>query len=242
MHRIFLFCCIIITACNSRTSTPAINVFTGDSGYLTKREVLPFAVANDLFDSATLSQIKLDIADTTIMAKYYAMEKFGHYLVCMDNVHHPGVPFYLFEVMPNGTIRNKQAYHHQNYCNCWDERIGLGRLDDYYYVRICGTGSNFKASKLYVFKKLLPQESLHAIPEYAEEGIPDAAPYTRYVRGKFEVEHDLDEIIGTYEVVRKTPDTYFALREDSFEIYYQQKGEDWIATDTTAIMKYWMFY
>ncbi|WP_343671729.1 hypothetical protein [Chitinophaga sp.] len=177
-HRIILFCCLLFTACNPRPSTASLDPFTGDSGYITLEQLFPYVLQNKIIDTTASEGRWRDIPARDTFGKYYRYK--DGYIACVVNVNPPFESLVLFQTNANGQVENIQPYYHGNYCNCWNGSFGFGKIKDYFFVRICGTGTAFTSSTLHIFRELGKQSEGQGIYEYLWRGsMTEADDYRR---------------------------------------------------------------
>ncbi|MBC9909244.1 hypothetical protein [Chitinophaga varians] len=160
--RCALFCwLLLLMACNGHSRTNSA-LFPYDSGYLRKREVLPFLAVNHLTDSS--AEIWRDYDNTDILGKYYRLPA-GNVIACLKEVGADS--HWLLEINSYDSVLRKERYFHGMYPACWDGFDGFTKTGDCYFLKICGTGSGFSSSNVYVFRHVTAQDSLHHILEAA---------------------------------------------------------------------------
>lgn len=156
-----LFGCYRQKPINANTTTPVLQL-TGDSGYIKNIDAYTFMLATNLTDT-TNQYAKENAYDTA--GKYYLSKENGHYFVCFNNYQQKYTfeTLVLAELNKDGKLIKAEDYFHGNYCNCWLE-FEFHKYGDYLGVITCGTGSAYSASYLYLFKEIMPQDSVTSIP------------------------------------------------------------------------------
>jgi hypothetical protein len=140
---------------------------SGDSGFITKKIGLPFLIANELTDTAESFWDQINDGDT--IAKYYRDQETQHFVYCSFDLSrkYSFTTHLIMELDEKGEILEHQRYLHGNYPCCWNKTFdGFKRYGDGYGIKICGTGSGYCASYLFLFKKIIPQDSQYSIPVY----------------------------------------------------------------------------
>lgn len=230
--RYVLFCwLLLLMACNGR-SRPVSALFPQDSGYLLKKEVEPFLIVNHLTDST--SELWRLAADTDTFGKYYRQPD-GTVMAClMDLGSAVFATLLIMEINSYDSILKEERYIHWNYDNCWNGFDGFSRTDDYYFLKICGTGSAFSASHLFAFKRVTPQDSLHSITQniwMSTGGCIRAISGVRQLNG--------DTLRMHYTVLQQRNTGGIPTPTDTtrFTIAYVNDRQGWHALDSTLVIK-----
>lgn len=229
--RYALFACLLLLmACNGRSGRVSA-LFPQDSGYLRKKEVLNFLAFNHLTDST--AKIWRNYHDTDTFGKYYRQPD-GNIIACLLDL---GSDLYqvlqVMEVDPYDTILKVEPYLHWNYACCWDGFDGFTKTGNYYFLKICGTGSGYCATHLYAFQYVTPQDSLNSILEGVRSrelfGVVRGLAGIRQVRGDTLWMHytltkgiEEDTILTSIDTVR-------------FTVTYVNNHKRWRALDSTFL-------
>lgn len=136
-----------------------------DSGFVTKKDGLPFLIANNLTD--TVGSYWDNLQDSDTLGKYYKIKESGHFYYCSID-YSPEYTFethLIIELNQVGKVLQSARFFHGHYHCCWDNRYeGFNRYGDFFGIKTCSTGSGFCATDLYLFKKLRQQEEQTSIP------------------------------------------------------------------------------
>jgi hypothetical protein len=136
-----------------------------DSGFVTKKVGLPFLLSNNLTDTTESSWEIVNDNDT--IAKYYKVKESGHYYYCSIDLsrQYSFETHLIIELSSEGEIIKSERFLHGNYSCCWNNYYdGFNKYGDYYGIDICGTGSGYCTTYLFLFKNLIPQNSQKEIP------------------------------------------------------------------------------
>ncbi|SHN12591.1 hypothetical protein SAMN05216311_105318 [Chitinophaga sp. CF418] len=213
------------------------SIFHGDSGYITKKQLFPFVLRNNILDTIGSNDNWTSIPDQHTMGKFYR-QKDG-YIACIVNVNAPFESLVLFETTADGHIENIQPYLHHNYCNCWDDSFGFGKIQDYFYVRICGTGTAFTSSELSIFKKLPSQLRQTPIIEFVWKG-SITTPDSYRLMHISSLNIDGQKLHTTYLVEDGNENSKKNAKQiDHFEVNYTLKDGEWLPDDDHYFVKYW---
>lgn len=159
MRYICLFV-LLLAACSAPVK-PGSALFTQDSGFIRKKDVLNILKYNHLTDT-TASGWTL-YPDTDTFGKYYRQPD-GNIMACLLDVGGPSFETHLLmEVRPDDSLISAERFFHGNYPCCWENFDGFGKFRDYYYLKICNTGTAFCMSSICVFKNVQPQDSMSPI-------------------------------------------------------------------------------
>ena len=136
-----------------------------DSGFVTKKDGLPFLIANNLTD--TVGSYWDNLQDSDTLGKYYKVKESGHFYYCSID-YSPEYTFethLVIELNQVGKLLQSARFFHGNYSCCWDNPYeGFNRYGDFFGIKTCSTGSGFCATDLYLFKTLRQQEEQTSIP------------------------------------------------------------------------------
>lgn len=136
-----------------------------DSGFVTKKDGLPFLIAHKLTDTTGSYWDNLQASDT--IGKYYKIKESGHFYYCTID-YSPEYTFethLIIEFNQDGKLLQSARFFHGHYHCCWDNRFeGFNRYGDFFGIKTCTTGSGFCATDLYLFKTLRQQEEQTFIP------------------------------------------------------------------------------
>jgi len=136
-----------------------------DSGFITKKVGLPFLLSNKLTD--TTESFWDQVKDFDTIAKYYKIKETGNYYYCSIDIsgQYSFETHLIIELTSDGEIIKSERFKHGNYACCWNNYYdGFNKYGDYYGIDICGTGSGYCATYLFLFKNLIPQDSQKEIP------------------------------------------------------------------------------
>jgi hypothetical protein len=136
-----------------------------DSGFVLKKDGLPFLLSNRLTDTTDASWNHLNDNDT--IAKYYRINQTGHFYYCTVDLSkkYTYETHLLLELTPDAKIIKSARYFHSHYSCCWGSYCdGFNRYGDFFGIKTCATGSGFCASNLYLFKTLVQQDEQSLIP------------------------------------------------------------------------------
>ncbi|NML40193.1 hypothetical protein HHL17_23540 [Chitinophaga sp. G-6-1-13] len=156
--RYALFCWLLILAACGRPSRPVSRLFTQDSGFINKKEVLDFLVSKHMGDTAGHRWTYYD--DTDVVGKYYRLPD-GNVIACMKNMREGDLSEHLLlEITPADSIIKREPYTHWMYACCWDGFDGFMKSGDYFVYKACGTGTGYCSSNTYYFQHVTPQNDL----------------------------------------------------------------------------------
>lgn len=136
-----------------------------DSGFINKKVGLPFLLSNNLTDTTESYWNQVNDFDT--IAKYYKITETGHYYYCSIDLSgkDPFETNLLIELTSDGEIIKSETFLHGNYPCCWGNYYdGFNKYGEFYGIDICGTGSGYCATYLFLFKNLIAQDSQKLIP------------------------------------------------------------------------------
>jgi hypothetical protein len=223
------------------THIPVTLKLTGDSGYITKRAGLKFLFSQGLTDTADRLWKLLKDRDT--IGKYYQTIPGGGYLLCLLNTDiNAHACHYLFKISGranNKEILSKEKYFHGNYACCWKNDFeGFRKLQDFFYLKTCVTGSGYCGRKFYLFKDIHPQDSLNCIYEsnysYFIDKFHSLSSTIKLNGNNLKIQYiERNGIIKEY----KNKDYYDNITQDSlqFTVSYCYNNDNWYAADSTYL-------
>lgn len=243
MNKVFYLLLLLSLSACQHTNTPKITtILAGDSGYLAKKDLLPYILSEKLLDTSGTSQRWNELQDSTIIGKYYKNER--NYIICINNLSDAATSVILCETNHTGHI-GVHTYYGQSLAQSSCTGIGIsgfGKMQDYYFIRSCVWGSLYAGSELTFFKNVLPQETLNSIPESSWRGLVkgDTSIY-RELQATIHISHDsINAHYAIIQEIEKVPAGPRTAREtiDSFDVVYLMKDKQWIATDSAKITLY----
>lgn len=205
-----------------------------DSGFVTKKIGLPFLLAHQLTDTMGTSWDNTKDSDT--IAKYYKVEQNGHFYYCtIDNsLEYTHATHLILELNQAGELLQSERFFHGHYHCCWENSYeGFQKYGDYFGIKTCSTGSGFCATHLYLFKNLVPQDSLESVLiDYWEAmGGEDRNP--RSLSSSLTINKDVLLVHYKLEEGKIVNDTRFKVQKTRrFDVPYILKNHQWIPQDS----------
>lgn len=176
-------------ACKIQPNSLLNNIdFPGDSGYILKNDCISLLIKSNMTDSTNSWKDYLKTTDT--LGKYYKSYLTNNILVCLLDLQSTFnfETHVLLELRPLSTteyfILKKERYFHGNYSCCWMNNYeGFQKIDDFFTIKTCGTGSAYCSSYLYFFKTVKSQDSIAPIPYelYAGHEDEDTRMSSRFI-------------------------------------------------------------
>ena len=207
-------------------------VFKGDTGFIIKRTALPYLLSAKLIDT-TMAGWSYTVDSDTI-GKYYSLSKDSGYLACiLDHTGDGGEHLLLFEIHPGGWVKKSFHYFYGTCHCCWATAFdGFGKIDDYFFVRTCGTGMAMCTSDLYLFKTAQSQEEQQPISEsyWFGSNVADAAIHQ--VTGIVNIKGD--SVTARYTSIEGVE----PMKIDSFEVTYRMINGAWVSNDSAILKKH----
>lgn len=171
-----LIIAILLMSCNEHSDNNQINpdnnqsisdklILSSDSGFVTKKMGLSFLLSNNLTDTSEFFWNQIVESDT--IAKYYQIIDNGNYIYCTIELskEYSFRTNLLIELTKEGEIVRIERFFHGNNPCCWKNYYeGFHKYGEYFGIKICGTGSGYCASYLFLFKDIISQDSQKAIP------------------------------------------------------------------------------
>lgn len=206
-----------------------------DSGFVTKKIGLPFLIAHQLTD--TIGTYWKDyIKDSDTIGKYYKIQETGHFYYCtIDRQPDDFETHLILELNQDGKLLQSERFFHGHYHCCWENRYeGFQKYGDYLGIKTCSTGSGFCATHLYLFKNLVPQDSLESVLiDYWEAmGGEDRNP--RSLSSSLTISKDVLLVHYKLEEGKIVNDTRFKVQKTRrFDVPYIHKNHQWLPQDST---------
>lgn len=245
--KLFTFSILLLVSCSESLNTSfSKNVnkdsaftqylFNKDSGYIEKKE---FSHLTKYFPANSISTSFKELPDTDTIGKYFTNLSTGKLVACIID---PAEEFYghshiLIELKHNtnrDSIIEIERFSHNNRPCCWKNYdSGFKKLGNYFYFRLCGTGSGYCSGKMYLFKTVLPQNKLNAIAEIihsqylgqSQDLISDMELSGSNVRMNYTLESNLykDPTKKPVKIIKK------------FKVNYTLQQNQWVADDSTNL-------
>jgi len=210
--------------------------FENDSGYILAEEGKKFLYSASLSDTFGGYWDNSDNAE--IAGKYYKTKSNSIYLCIRDLDKEAWSDYFLMEILSDGSIVNCEKYSHGNYECCWGGKIGFFKINDFYCFKSCGTGSGYCGTQLYIFKKIIPQESQNPIYSGYLESIWGKEMEEERVSSSIKAKGDT--IVLSYQRNRgkrneKTNQLNITASKKFTVMFLPAKDGVWYATDSTEI-------
>lgn len=181
-----------------------------DSGYFLKNTGLELLFSLHLTDTVDDSWYLMDPPDT--IGKYYKSSIPGHYVLCiLDYGHQADFETHVLLELKT-TSQNKfkviesERYYHGNYPGCWSNYYeGFNKLNDFFIMKTCGTGSAYSSSLLYFFRTVQPQDwdaSIESERYVGGDGYGDTGYTDRVLSSKFTVTDSTFKFIFSQEDIK----------------------------------------
>lgn len=139
--------------------------FQGDSGCFSKADFWPFLLSNKLTDSLPDRWESFAARDT--IAKYYKNKDGGYLILSLAFKEEEPEEYILIEMDSQRRQTDFARFSHGNHpCCLANLSEGLFRMGEFFSVAVCGTGSGYCGTFLYVFKKVSDFEGLNSIPSH----------------------------------------------------------------------------
>jgi len=245
MKRNFLYILsILFFACNNNATKNESNdnlnnndryhfVFSKDSGFIKKNEGLRILLSDSLTDTVNTNWRWIDKNDT--IGNYYKDKTSGDYFVCIIDIQGTFETHWILEIKPDGSIIKSERYRHGNYGCCWNNYYeGFKKYGDYFGIKICGTGSGFCSSDLYIFKEIRSEDEQKPIPEYHLT----LGPNNCFAKLSSLIEFKDDYIIMHYKFEcgkLKNDSIYQTNTIEKYDVKYIYIKQFWAAKDTTRL-------
>lgn len=212
----------------------------GDSAYITKKiglRVLKHEIYNDTSD---LKGSWDGYKDSDTIGKYYKSSATGNYIACIADHTNSFTSYVMLEFKKSKegiTVISKNIYNHGNYECCWDNFIkdGFRRVGDFLCFKFCSTGSGYCASRLFLFKHVVPMNE-NVICTYIWEAFTGISlTSTMTIKDNvLNVNYKLikNKIVTTADIIKYVP-----LTSENFKIDYIFNGSRWYAKDSTLVNK-----
>ncbi|RBL89986.1 hypothetical protein [Chitinophaga flava] len=211
-------------------------MFTQDSGFIRKKDVLNFLKYNHLTDTTASGWRFYPDSDT--LGRYYRQPD-GNFIACLLDAGSESFETHLLmEVRPNDSIIKAERFIHWNYLCCWNNRYeGFVKCGDYYCLKICETGSGYCGTHVYIFKNVQPQDSLSGILGGYRASF-GGWECTRYITSQPAIRGD--SLLMRYKLEEVNPDDSIPQPESvtSFEVLFLHKENKWIPVDSTYLNHY----
>lgn len=210
-----------------------------DSGFVLKKDGLPFLLSNRLSDTTDASWNHLNDNDT--IAKYYRIKQTGHFYYCTVDLSNKYTyeTHLLLELTPDAEIIKSARYFHSHYSCCWGNYFdGFNRYGDFFGIKTCATGSGFCASNLYLFETLAQQDEQSPIPLGYWEAIgverrPQRVSSTLELTRNELIMHYLTEVGDLDE-----QDNFKVKKTKKLDATFIFRNNQWVCRDSAELAKF----
>ena len=208
-------------------------VLKQDSGYITKKEALPFLFASALSD--TLPQFWKEMFphdDDTIGRYFPSNTQSGHLVICRVLDRTDSMEgFVIMEVGKDGTLLNHGT--HSAMGDWCDEDVlkNIRKVGRYFMIIDCGHGSAYGSEHAYIFDRVEPDSSSNCVFLSSYTGM---GPYPQMVNYEMEIKDSV--IIMHYKVQKGEYKENYDIKwvkDRDVDVMYQRKNNSWAATDST---------
>jgi len=209
-----------------------------DYGYIRKNEGLKFLLSNNLTD--TLKSYWYQITDNDTIGKYYKKDNSKEYIICLIDLT-AKITFethLLMTINSEGNLIKSERFYHGNYPSCWSNRFeGFKKIGNLYFLKVCGTGSGYSSSKIYIFREIKPQTEQNPIVEgywssFSNDGLSE------YLTSEMEIKNNY--ILMHYRIEKgelKLNDNFKPKTIKKFDVKYILVNNKWMATDSSELKK-----
>ena len=236
LKSIILFSVFFIWGCatsNENKSNKNL-IFKSDSGYINKKDGLKFLLENKLTD--TVDSGWKFYGDSDSIGKYYKLKNSDSYLFCTLDLSRKYTfeTHLLIKVGSNGEIIDTSRFFHWNYPSCVENQAEVfNRYNNYYGITVCGTGSGYSSSSVYLFKDFVYQEKQNPILLFEYSGM---GAQTETTGSDLTIKNDTVKVNYTHQSILET-----YKREEKttkFQIIYYQKNGKWVTNDSAKFSNF----
>jgi hypothetical protein len=211
---------------------------TPDSGYITKKDGLPFLLKENLTDTSKVFWNDISANDT--IGKFYREPKAGHYFVYLYNksLEYKGECHTLLDISDSGKLLRHTDFLHGNHGCCLDNYYydGFNKVGDFFALNTCGTGAGYCAKYLWLFDKVTPQEQQKSIYESIWTSI---GPESQYLSSQKEIKYDT--LIMYYKLEKGELDDsseFIVKKIERFNVKYFLKDDRWLTADSLRVQEF----
>ena len=206
-----------------------------DSGYIIKKDGLPFLLASSLTD--TIGRSWGFPKDNDTIAKYYKVKQTGNTIICFEDyaVMNKIPQVILIEIKQDGTIIKKERFNQSYATCCWDDKFfGFVKYGSYFCLKNCEDGSGFCSSHLYLFKNVITQDSINDILENCWSSFGELV--LTNLTSSIDLHDDYIIMHYAFEGGKLDDKSHYTAKEKKkFNIKYVLKNNKWITTDSTNL-------
>ena len=253
MRVFFLLMCLVIGWKGIAPKKPVFIpklLLKNDSGFVTKKEVLPFLLGVGLTDtiSPNFSDWWGKWKETDTLGKYYIQDKGGNFLLCVFEVDKEDTlnTHLLIELKKDGTLKKCERIFQggASFCEFGEFFYGFSKHGKYFTLTFCTHGSGFGGEWDYILDTIRPQEemnpicrrnySAHGGENFGEQSISSSIKLT-------DSNCIVHYFIRTDTYTEKTNKTKWGLPQE-MEINYTLKNGKWEADDSSKFKGMDIFY
>ncbi|CCG52893.1 Hypothetical protein KQS_04610 [Flavobacterium indicum GPTSA100-9 = DSM 17447] len=214
-------------------------ILKGDSGFVSFKVGKKYLLEVKKNDTIDIPIESINKNDT--LGKFYKKENSSNFILFLKDILNKTSPCqFILEVDSNGKIVKSERYVNGFYLCCWNNHLdGFGKINDYFYLKSCGTGSAFCATQLYIFKEVIPQDDLNPIIK----GLFNGTCY--FAKNKLKacvldskIETKPNSLLFHYEYKKGISRNGKRYKEiENFDVEYTLIDKKWIANDTLKLNK-----
>ncbi|WP_206156159.1 hypothetical protein [Chitinophaga fulva] len=200
--------------------------------------MLQFLGAHHLVDTAHSVWRLYD--DTVSLGKYYRQRE-GTFIACMLDPVTEEFPIHLLiEANLFDDVLKVERYFHWNSPCCWERNDGFTKWGDYYFLKICGTGSGYCSTNLFCFQDVVPQDSLrHVVAGYWSAMGNTGTDNIWNIESNMQINGDTLWMHYKLEEFDQEDTVYLQPKDTAtFTVMYLKDKKGWRAVDSTMLEKY----
>lgn len=213
-------------------------IFKSDSGFVSFKDGKNYLIELNKNDTIDVSEVTIKENDT--IGKFYKKENSTNYILYLNDLlnTNKAPSQFILEIDSKGEIIKSERYINGFYLCCWNNKFeGFGKINDYFYLKSCGTGSAFCAAELYIFKEVVPQDEINPIIKNVFNGL------CYYEKRKTlactldaKIETKPNSLVFHYEYKKGISRNGKKYKEiEKFDVEYTLINKNWVANDTTKL-------
>lgn len=213
-------------------------IFKSDSGYVSFKDGKKYLL--ELNKNDTIDVLEETINENDTIGKFYKKENSTNYVLYLnDLLNTKKAPSqFILEMDSKGEIIKSERYINGFYRCCWNNEFeGFGKINDYFYLKTCGSGSAFCSAQLYIFKDVFPQDELSSITKSVYNGL------CYFEKNKTlactldsKIETKPNSLLFHYEYKKGVSKKGKKYKEiEKFDVEYKLINNNWEANDDTRL-------
>jgi len=232
----------LLLSCNNKSATaytlPRL-ILKQDSGYITKKEVLPFLLASGITDTIQgFWKTRFPNDGDTVGRYFRSSTQNGHLAICRSLYKVDSVEtFVIMEVAGDGELLSYGIHSSIDYWCDEDAVKNAHKIGRYFIIKGCGHGSGYGSEYADIFDRADTGSVLNYVflSNYSSHGMPDYE-YAQMVTSQIDIRDS--GILIHYTIQKGAWKRNYDIKwvkDHIADVMYKRKNNRWAATDSALL-------